>query len=40
MSKDQENPITLAIASIRKNRKDVYLGKNITLKKLIEQGRK
>jgi len=36
----QENPIALAIESIRKNRKGVYLGKDLTLKELIEEGRK
>lgn len=35
-----ENPIALAIASIRKNRKGVKLGKNISLKSLIEEGRR
>jgi antitoxin (DNA-binding transcriptional repressor) of toxin-antitoxin stability system len=35
-----ENPIAQAIDSIRKNRKGVKLGKNISLKSLIEEGRR
>ncbi len=35
-----ENPIALAIESIRKNRKGVTLGKNISLKSLIQEGRR
>lgn len=35
-----ENPVALAIESIRKNRKGVKLGKNISLKSLIEEGRR
>jgi antitoxin (DNA-binding transcriptional repressor) of toxin-antitoxin stability system len=35
-----ENPISSAIESIRKNRKGVNLGKNLSLKSLIEDGRR
>lgn len=34
------NPISSAIESIRKNRKGVTLGKNLSLKSLIEDGRR
>jgi antitoxin (DNA-binding transcriptional repressor) of toxin-antitoxin stability system len=34
------NPISSAIESIRKNRKGVTLDKNISLKSLIEEGRR
>lgn len=36
----KEDTIGLAIASIRKNLKGVTLGKNLTLKTLIKEGRK
>lgn len=36
----EENPIALAIESIKKNRKNVKLGKKISLKSLIEEGRR
>jgi len=35
-----ENPIALAIESIRKNRHGVILGKDLSLKALIEEGRR
>jgi prevent-host-death family protein len=36
----QTNPVALAIESIKKNRRGVTLGKNISLKKLMEEGRR
>lgn len=33
-------PVTFAIESIKKNRRGVTLGKNLSLKKLIEEGRR
>lgn len=35
-----ENPASLAIETIRKNRKGVTLGKNLSLKSMIEEGRR
>lgn len=35
-----QDPIAMAIESIRKNRKHVKLGKNLSLKALISEGRK
>ncbi len=36
----KENPVTLAIETIRKNRKGITLGKKLSLKALIEEGRR
>jgi len=36
----QEDPIALGIESIRKNRKGVKLGKDLSLKDLIAEGRR
>ena len=36
----KEDPIALAIETIRKNRKGVTLGKKLSLKTLIEEGRR
>lgn len=35
-----EDPVALAIESIRKNRRGVRLGKDLSLKSLIEEGRR
>ena len=36
----KEDPVALAIETIRKNRKGVTLGKKLSLKALIEEGRR
>lgn len=36
----QTDPVALAIESIRKNRRGVTLGKRLSLKSLIEEGRR
>ena len=36
----QEDPIALAIETIRKNRQGVLLGKDLSIKKLIDEGRR
>ncbi len=36
----KEDPVALAIETIRKNRKGITLGKKLSLKALIEEGRR
>ena len=36
----EQDPIVIAIENIRRNRKGIKLGKNVSLKSLINEGRK